>query len=182
MNMRLLLIILLLICTSKIYAQSTTVKHKLIVNQTIEYLKRLSRISTEWTSNPEQKDLRKEMENLVKSYDTIKESISSVLIVIGSENDRNTLVGLLDSYKSNRAELEQQLILWKYQVKPIIGMDVLIQLDEIQEASKGIMLNLHDDKSIEDAVSVLLSQSAAEETIVPLSNDVIDKLIKLKIN
>lgn len=121
------------------------------------------------------------MEALVKSYETIKENISSVLIVVGSEADRNTLTELLDSYKSDKEALVQQLLLWKYQVKPIEGMDVLNQLDEISEASKRILFTLQDDKNLDDAVSVLVSQSAVESTIVPLSNEVIDKLSKLKI-
>ncbi|WKZ60339.1 MAG: hypothetical protein QY309_02415 [Cyclobacteriaceae bacterium] len=181
------IIIILLLALSvnlanTLYAQTPTGDQKIYVKQTIEYLKRLSSISVMWTNNPENKDLRKEMVDLVKSYSEIKKNISFVLIVVGSESDRKSLTGLLDSYESDRNELVRQLLLWKYQINPVEGMDILRQLDEINEASKAILSNLQNDENLDDAVSVLLSQDEAENRITPLSKDTIDKLVKLKIN
>lgn len=182
MNIRLLIIISIFICTTRVYAQSLDNKQVLIVNQTIEYLKHLSVISIEWTSNPERKELQKEMGDLVRSYNTMKANVSAVLIFKATESDRQTLIGLLDSYKSDRNDLVQQLLLWKYQTEPVTGLALLHQLDEIHGAAREILSLLQDDKNVDDAASVFLCQSTAENTIVPLCENVIGELIQLKGN
>ena len=56
------------------------------------------------------------------------------------------------------------------------GIAVIGLLDEIHAASQEILTNLHDDKSLDDAVSVMLSQETAETRIVPSSKKLVDSL------
>jgi hypothetical protein len=150
------------------------------VDQTIEYLTRLSSISTAWTNDPKKTGYRKEMHALVTSYDVMKSNLVSVLILKDSDDDRKTVEALLASYDADRKRLVDELLLWKYRIKPIASTDLLAQLDDINEAAKAILLNFQNDETMEDAISVLLSQDAAESRIVPLSKDVIGKLQKFK--
>jgi hypothetical protein len=180
MNIRPLAAILLLICASTADAQSLTENQKVIIDQTIAYVKRLSVISAEWLKNPEKKEYRREMEELIKSYDKMKKNVTSVFILLGSEKDRITLNELLAKYTANKDELVNQLLIWKYQIQPLMGMEMLGQLDEIHEGSKSVLLNLQDEKSADDALSVLLSEDAVESRIIPLSKSLIDDLVKLQ--
>lgn len=179
MSTKFLIIPFLLIYSSSLVAQSTSTYTQRIEHD-VAYLKQLSSVAVEWTAKPEKKELRKEMQTLMSSFDSVKQSISFVLILKGSENDKKNLIEILKTHQADQQKLIEQLLLWKYEPEPIEGIEILTQLDEIHKASTQILSNFQKDKSLDNVMMVLLSQDAAENIIAPLSKSVIEKLKGLK--
>jgi hypothetical protein len=176
MNPKSLLLVLLSISA---YGQSTIETQNLIIDQTIDYINQINTISTQWTRNPKKEEYRKELGDLIKSYKPIQENITSVLIIVGTRSDEEGLQKLLNKHFKDRKRLVEELLLWKYQKKEIIGIGITLQLDSLVNQATEILANLHKDRDLEDAVTVLLSEDIADR-MHPLSKDLIDRLSKLK--
>jgi hypothetical protein len=87
--MKNLIVVALLLLANLAYGQTAADENNAHLDNTLNYIKQVTSISTKWANNPEKAEFRKLLSDEVKKYEQIKNDFTMALIDMSVDKDKS---------------------------------------------------------------------------------------------